>query len=83
MLRRIFGNSNNARMLGRWQISDNRSEIRAAMANIDSCGDSLCGDPKTIKSAIDVLDIKIKKYEDDLKKLNELEENKNKNFFNF
>lgn len=62
------------KMLGRWQIDDNRSEIRAAMANVDSCGDSLCGDPKMLKDAIIEIDEKIRQYEIQLKKI----ENKDK-----
>lgn len=76
MIRRLlFKQSNMPRLLGRWQIDDNRSEIRAAMANVDSCGDSLCGDPKMLKDTIEEIDKRIKKYEDDLKKL----ENNKKN----
>lgn len=62
--------NNTTKLLGRWQIDDNRSEIRAAMANVDSCGDSLCGDPKMLKEAIIEIDNRIKKYEQELKKLN-------------
>lgn len=62
--------NNTTKLLGRWQIDDNRSEIRAAMANVDSCGDSLCGDPKMLKDAIIEIDNRIKKYEEELRKLN-------------
>ena len=57
------------KMLGRWQIDDNRSEIRAALANVDSCGDSLCGDPTALKTAILEIDQKIRQYEKELKDL--------------
>jgi len=39
--------------LGRWSTHcDNASNIRSALANIDSCGDKLCGDPLEAKRAI-------------------------------
>jgi len=38
--------------LGRWSNVDN-SDIKSALANIDCCGDKLCGDPHTSKKAID------------------------------
>lgn len=37
------GNVNNS-AIGRWNIQDNQ-EIKATMANMDCCGDSLCGKP--------------------------------------
>ena len=76
MLRSFFGKTNTTRMLGRWQIADNRSEIRAALANIDSCGDSLCGDPKIMKTVIDDLEVKIKKYETQQKEQKKIEDEK-------
>ena len=30
--------------LGRWNLKDN-SDLKATIANMDSCGDSLCGNP--------------------------------------
>ena len=72
MIRRLFQGlkiKESTKVLGRWQIDDNRSEIRAAMANIDSCGDSLCGDPKMLKDAILAIDDKIREYEIQLKKI--------------
>ena len=30
--------------LGRWKLKDNR-DLKATLANMDSCGDSLCGSP--------------------------------------
>lgn len=38
--------------LGRWNINDN-ADIKSALANIDCCGDKLCGDPSSSKIAID------------------------------
>jgi len=38
--------------LGRWGVNDN-SDIKSALANIDSCGDKLCGDVKSSKQVID------------------------------
>ena len=31
--------------LGRWNVKDN-SDIKATLANMDCCGDSLCGKPQ-------------------------------------
>ena len=85
MIRRLLKRTNTITPLGRWQINDNRSEIRAAMANVDSCGDSLCGDPKMLKDTIEEIDKRIKKYEDEdalqKKKLATQQEEKNKIFF--
>ena len=38
--------------LGRWNTMDN-IDIKSALANIDSCGDKLCGDALATKKAID------------------------------
>ena len=39
--------------LGRWSTHcDTASNIRSALANLDSCGDKLCGDPLEAKRAI-------------------------------
>ena len=38
-----YSNVNNS-TVGRWNILDNQ-EIKATMANMDCCGDSLCGKP--------------------------------------
>jgi hypothetical protein len=51
--------------LGRWSNADN-SNIKSALANIDCCGDKLCGDPHTSKKAIDrYADVKKKTNDDD------------------
>lgn len=34
----------NAKVLGRWNLKDNE-DIKGNFANMDSCGDSLCGIP--------------------------------------
>jgi len=39
-------------MLGRWKRNDN-VDIKATLANIDSCGDRLCGDVKQTRVIID------------------------------
>ena len=43
--------------LGRWKIHDSNDEknIRATLANYDSCGDNLCGDPINLKGHIDYI----------------------------
>ena len=38
--------------LGRWNTMDN-IDIKSALANIDSCGDKLCGDALATKAGID------------------------------
>lgn len=40
--------------LGRWNLEDNQ-QIKEALANMDSCGDSLCGTPKTYKITINTI----------------------------
>ena len=40
---RIF--KQEVRPLGRWQVNDKNALLRASYANMDSCGDSLCGTP--------------------------------------
>jgi len=37
--------------LGRWNLNHN-SEIKANLANMDCCGDSLCGNPHTFSNSI-------------------------------
>ena len=45
--------------LGRWGLTHNHlSEIKGTLANIDSCADNKCGDPNTIKIAIDQITYK-------------------------
>lgn len=39
-------------VLGRWNITDNK-DIKQSLANMDSCGDSLCGTPMKYTEAID------------------------------
>ena len=40
--------------LGRWKLdSEKNKSIKSIMANYDSCGDKLCGDPKNLKSILD------------------------------
>lgn len=34
------------RHLGRWGLADDKTELRALQACIDSCGDTLCGNPE-------------------------------------
>ena len=81
MIRRLFQRSNNTKLLGRWQIDDNRSEIRAQMANVDSCGDSLCGNPEMLKNSIIEIDKKVREYEEELRKKELVKQKEEKNFF--
>ena len=41
-------------LLGRWNLNDN-TEIKAQLANMDSCGDSLCGSPPEFKESINTI----------------------------
>jgi hypothetical protein len=49
--------------LGRWNTMDN-IDIKSALANIDSCGDKLCGDVRATKAAIDKYQRPIEKKEE-------------------
>ncbi len=63
MLRNLFKNSNKMVNLGRWQTADQGADIRAVLANYDSCGDNLCGNPSLLKKAVDEIEVQIKKAE--------------------
>lgn len=39
-------------LLGRWNLQDN-TEIKAALANMDCCGDALCGSPEEYKKSVE------------------------------
>jgi hypothetical protein len=41
-------------LLGRWNLKDNE-DIKATLANMDSCGDALCGTPKEYKNSINTI----------------------------
>ena len=59
--------------LGRWGINGSNSEknIKATLANYDSCGDNLCGDPTNLKGHIDsIKNEKLTLIEDDIVKIN-------------
>ena len=62
IISRLFKPSYIQPRLGRWETADN-SDIKSALANIDCCGDKLCGDPHTSKQAIDTY-TKVKSYVD-------------------
>ena len=49
--------------LGRWNTVDN-IDIKSALANIDSCGEKLCGDVRATKAAIDKYQKPIEKKEE-------------------
>ena len=40
--------------LGRWKLKDN-CDLKATLANMDSCGDSLCGNPTAYTYTINYL----------------------------
>ena len=51
MIKRLFTKYKNIIKLGRWEHrEDNKKKmIKATLANIDHCGDKICGDPKKNK----------------------------------
>lgn len=38
--------------LGRWNLKDSGEDIKGSLANMDCCGDSLCGNPKEYNETI-------------------------------
>ena len=48
---RFFTLKNDMSNLGRWNLNHN-SDIKANLANMDCCGDSLCGNPNTFTNSI-------------------------------
>lgn len=62
-INRLFRPSSAPTSLGRWGTVDN-ADIKSALANIDCCGDRLCGDPRTSKQAIDMY-TKVKSHIDE------------------
>ena len=54
ILRNIIMNrpkKNSNLLLGRWNLKNNQN-ISATLANMDSCGDRLCGDINLVRDAI-------------------------------
>lgn len=51
-IKNIF--KDNSNKLGRWNLKDNQ-EIKCTLANMDSCGDSLCGKPENYKEKINLI----------------------------
>ena len=81
MLRRLFFKKEQVRQLGRWNYE--KSNIKSLLANIDSCGDTMCGDPLAYKQEMDK---EIKEFIrlKEIEKLKEEEEKTNKkNLFKF
>ena len=79
MLRNLFFKKQQISQLGRWNLE--RSNIKSLLANIDSCGDTMCGDPLIYKQQMDK---EIKEFirQKEIEKLKE-EERNNKNLFKF
>ena len=46
-IKEIFCRSSKPVPLGRWNY--HKSEIKANMANLDNCGDKICGSPEVLK----------------------------------
>ena len=74
----FFKNQQQINKLGRWGLE--KSNIKLLLANIDSCGDTMCGDLANYRKEMDkeLIKIKIKNLEKKIKL-----ENKKKNFLNF
>ena len=72
MLRNFFLKKQQLNQLGRWNLE--RSNIKSLLANIDSCGDTMCGDPLTYKNEMDK---EIKEFikQKEIEKLKEEEKN--------
>ena len=51
MLRNLFLKKQQINQLGRWNLE--KSNIKSLLANIDSCGDTMCGDPLIYKQEMD------------------------------
>ena len=47
-----FFSNNGSNCIGRWNLKDN-SAIKATLANMDCCGDSLCGNPENYSKNIE------------------------------
>lgn len=49
-----FTKPSNITHLGRWEhrVSDNIKFVRATYANIDHCGDKICGQPESVRKTI-------------------------------
>ena len=51
MLHRLLFSSQKTNQLGRWNLE--KSNIKSLLANIDSCGDTMCGDPTVYRQEMD------------------------------
>ena len=52
-IRRIFTDVPANKPVGRWRLNDGDAFLRANLANMDCCGDNICGDPKKFNQVID------------------------------
>lgn len=77
MLRNLFSGRQKINQLGRWNLE--KSNIKSLLANIDSCGDTMCGDPKAYREYMDkeIKELLKLQYEERMKE----EERKKKNSF--
>ena len=56
----IINKRNTVTTLGRWNLKD-REDIKGSLANMDCCGDNLCGSPEEYKEKVnEILGTKIK-----------------------
>ena len=51
MIKHFFTKTKNIIKLGRWEhrLDEKKKIIKATLANIDHCGDKICGNPKKTK----------------------------------
>lgn len=80
MLKRIFFKKEQVKQLGRWNYE--RSNIKSLLANIDSCGDTMCGNPLAYKQEMDK---EIKEFikQEEIEKLKEEQKKNNTSLFKF
>ena len=56
----MINKRNTVTTLGRWNLKD-REDIKGSLANMDCCGDNLCGSPEEYKEKVnEILGEKIK-----------------------
>ena len=56
----MINKRNTVTTLGRWNLKD-REDIKGSLANMDCCGDNLCGSPEEYKEKVnEILSEKIK-----------------------
>ena len=52
---RIIAPEQTSAVLGRWNLRDSGEDIKGSLANMDCCGDDLCGTPQKYNETISVI----------------------------